>query len=32
MTDKEKQHSGVLYQPLDPQIMEEQLALLDTLR
>ena len=32
MTDKEKQHSGALYQPLDPQILEEQLVLLDTLR
>ena len=32
MTDKEKQHSGALYQPLDPQILDEQLVLLDTLR
>ena len=32
MTDKEKQHSGLLYQPMDEEIMREQLVLLDTLR
>ena len=29
MTEREKIHSGVIYQPSDPTIMEEQLAYLD---
>ena len=32
MTDKEKQHSGLLYQPMDPEIMREQMVYLDSLR
>lgn len=31
MTQREKQHSGQLYDPGAPEIMEEQMALLDTL-
>lgn len=31
MTEKEKQHSGVLYNPGDPEILKEQMVLLDTL-
>ena len=29
MTEREKIHSGVIYQPNDPTIMEEQLGYLD---
>lgn len=32
MTEEEKQHSGMLYDPGDPEIMKEQMVLLDTLR
>ncbi len=32
MTEQEKQHSGALYNPGNPEIMAEQLRLLDTLR
>ena len=29
MTEREKIHAGVLFQPMDPQILAEQLAYLD---
>lgn len=32
MNQREKQHSGMLYDPSDPEIMAEQMLLLDTLR
>lgn len=32
MNQREKQHSGMLYDPGDPEIMAEQMLLLDTLR
>ena len=31
MDIKEKQHSGELYLPMDPDILKEQLVLLDSL-
>ena len=32
MTVKEKQHSGALYHPFDPDILKEQLRFLDELK